>query len=54
MLCNILQYHILTYIYIKELHNTNVFNTIKKALNHRMCYTDSYATFACSISKLNT
>ena len=41
-------------LYFKELHNNNVFNTRKKALNQRMCYTDSYATFACSISKLNT
>ena len=25
--------------YIKEQHNNNVFNAIKKVLNHRLCYT---------------
>ena len=54
LLFNIHKYNI-TYIqYIKELHNTNVFNAIKKALNHRMCYTGSAINLQCSISKLST
>ncbi len=53
MLFNIHKYNI-TYIqYIKELHNTNVFNTRKKALNHRMCYTGYIINLHYYLNSLN-
>jgi hypothetical protein len=53
ILFNIHNYCIIQLQYIKELHNTIVFNTRKKALNHRMCYTGYIIILHYYLNSLN-
>jgi hypothetical protein len=53
ILFNIHKYYIIRLQYIKEQHNNIVFNTRKKALNHRMCYTDYIINLHYYLNNLN-
>ena len=54
MLCNILYLSVIHIKIIKVKHKNNVFNAIKKAPKHRVCYTGSLIILQCSINKNNT
>ena len=53
ILCYILQCILVAYIYFKELQYNIVFNIRKKALNHRICYTDYIIILHYYLNSLN-